>query len=285
MEILKGNLSLGKNISCDGASCDASLLCVIGRNQGRAELKIDANHLPFSGVDLWTAYELSWLNQQGKPLVALGTFFFPCSSAGIVESKSFKLYLASFHQARFERMDELKDIWVRDLSRAVQAPVEVCLYLNESCASTETGRVPEGDGKRGWPGICLDSMPIEVNHYHVCPDLLKIDKNHQVKEAVYTHLFRSNCPVTGQPDWASVLIQYEGNKLEHEGLLKYLCSYRQHQGFHEQCIERIYMDLLNVGDFTELSIEARFLRRGGLDINPFRSKRENKPLAVRQFRQ
>jgi len=242
------------------SSYDPSLLFPIARQESRAFLGvIDA--LPFYGVDIWTAYELSWLNSMGKPQVAVAEFTIPCDSPFIIESKSFKLYLNSLNQTQFNSFSDVARCLVNDLSAVAGAAVDVNLQsLQES--SLMISRADES--------VCLDELNIAVTVYHPEPSLLTVG-NEQVSEKLCSHLLKTNCPVTGQPDWASVFIEYKGQKINHDNLLRYIISFREHQDFHEHCVERIFIDILQRCEPTELSVYARYTRRGGLDINPFRS--------------
>jgi 7-cyano-7-deazaguanine reductase len=235
------------------------------------------SQLPFEyGADLWTGYELSYLNLKGKPQIALAEFSFPHTSLKIVESKSFKLYLNSFIQSSFESLAAVQKVIQKDLSDAVQMPVQVNLFS------------PEQFKKRSleeFKGICLDSLDVETNIYQVDSNYLKIESQQTEDETVYTDLFKSNCLATGQPDWGSISIRYSGQKINHESLLKYLISYRSHSGFAEYCVEQIFCDILNRCHVKKLSVYARFTRRGGLDINPFRSNFEHPPVNERHLRQ
>ncbi|WP_394169868.1 NADPH-dependent 7-cyano-7-deazaguanine reductase QueF [Saccharospirillum alexandrii] len=242
---------------------DASLLFPIERQGKRDEIGIDSQQLPFRGVDVWNAYELSWLNNRGKPLVAMGEIFIPAESPRLIESKSFKLYLNSFNQTRFDSVRAVADLLERDLSSAAGAPVRVTLVpLNQMGHSADITTLP---------GDCLDELDIEVEHYQTKPDLLQADATRDVEEVLHSHLLKSNCLVTGQPDWGSVVIDYRGPRIDRESLLKYLISFRQHNEFHEQCVERIFQDLSQHCGCKRLTVYARYVRRGGLDINPYRS--------------
>ena len=252
---------LGKTVEY-GGTYDPSLLFPIARASQRAALGI-GDELPFVGVDFWNAYELSWLDGRGKPRVALAEFRVQAASPNIVESKSFKLYLGSYAQARFADTDTLRAQLVRDLSEASGAPVSVVLTpaSSNNAALIET---LEGD--------LIDDLPIEVSHYGPPrPDFLSSDQELKADEILVSHLLKSNCPVTGQPDWASVQIRYAGPRIARDGLLRYLVSYRNHSDFHEQCVERIFIDLMQHCAPTRLAVYARYTRRGGLDINPFRA--------------
>lgn len=245
---------------------DASLLFPIERQGKRDEIGIDSQPLPFRGVDVWNAYELSWLNNRGKPLVAMGEIFIPAESPRLIESKSFKLYLNSFNQTRFDNVRAVAGVMERDLSSAAGAPVRVTLVpLNQMGHSADITTLP---------GDCLDELDIEVEHYQTRAALLQADTTRHVEEVLHSHLLKSNCLVTGQPDWGSVVIDYRGPRIDREALLKYLISFRQHNEFHEQCVERIFQDLSRQCGCQRLSVYARYVRRGGLDINPYRSNDE-----------
>lgn len=237
------------------------LLFPIARAQKRAELGL-GTELPFIGVDIWNAYEIGWLDSRGKPRVALAEFGVPADSPNIIESKSFKLYLNSYIQTRLIDTDALRAQLVHDLSAAAGAPVTVML-------STPTAKPAPIETL---VGELIDDLPIEIGQYGPPrPELLYANPEAVAEETLVSHLFKSNCPVTGQPDWASVQIHYVGPRLGRDGLLRYLVSYREHSDFHEQCVERIFMDLLQRCRPSRLSVYARYTRRGGLDINPFRS--------------
>ncbi|SDU10935.1 NADPH-dependent 7-cyano-7-deazaguanine reductase QueF [Halopseudomonas salegens] len=255
-----------------------SLLFPIARAPKWAELGLQPEQLPFNGADIWNCYELSWLTPSGKPAVAAVEFVFPLKAARIVESKSFKLYLNSFNQTVFSDRADVVRTLESDLSVAAQGPVMVHL-------SGMDVLLQEGVGKL--QGRCLDDLDVSINEYHYNPELLRLaDSGLNVAESLYSHLLKSNCPVTGQPDWASVQIDYRGPALDQEALLCYLISFRQHADFHEQCVERIFVDLLRVlGQGAELTVYARYLRRGGLDINPWRSTQPGMPKNLRLARQ
>ncbi|MEI8324575.1 MAG: NADPH-dependent 7-cyano-7-deazaguanine reductase QueF [Betaproteobacteria bacterium] len=247
---------------------DASLLFPIPRAAKRAEMGIAAA-LPFLGADLWTAFELSWLNLRGKPQVALAHITVPCESTHIVESKSFKLYLNSFTNTRLVDAQSVRERIRADTSEAVwrggvvQSSVGVRLLLPDMF---DREPVHEIDG------LSLDRLDIECSRYSPAPELLSSNKDEApVSEVLCSNLLKSNCLVTGQPDWASVQISYTGPQIEQEGLLQYLVSFRNHNEFHEQCVERIYWDIWTRCQPHKLSVYARYTRRGGLDINPFRT--------------
>lgn len=257
---------------------DAGLLFPIPRDASRAALGLTET-LPFFGVDIWTGYELSWLNPKGKPQVAVAEFRIPCNSPFIIESKSFKLYLNSLNQTRFNNIDELKDIVVRDLSAV--AGLEVIVDFMPLTAS-KLNIISDADADAD----CLDDLDIHVDTYHPRADYLQYEEGGVVHEKLVSHLLKSNCPVTGQPDWASVFIEYTGCKIHHENLLRYIVSFREHQDFHEHCVERMFVDITNHCKPESLSVYARYTRRGGLDINPFRCSHMNTaPFASRLIRQ
>jgi len=241
---------------------DPSLLFPIARAEKRAELGI-AGTMPFFGVDIWNAYEVSWLNARGKPQVAIATVTVPADSSNIIESKSFKLYLNSFNQTRLESAEALLELLRTDLSGGFGAPVQVALTLPEAFGALRMGELS---------GLLLDRLDIEVSDYQPDPGLLRAGHGEaMVEESLVSHLLKSNCLVTGQPDWASVQIRYVGPQIDQEGLLRYLIGFRQHNEFHEQCVERIFMDILRQCRPQKLAVYARYTRRGGLDINPWRS--------------
>jgi 7-cyano-7-deazaguanine reductase len=255
---------------------DPSLLFAIPRTDKRAEIGV-AEPLPFHGVDIWNAYELSWLDLRGKPVVALAEFRVPAASPNIIESKSFKLYLNSFAQERIADVATLTTTLMHDLSAAAGAVIGVQLSEADAAALPVTDL----------DGHLLDCQDIEIDHYGPPEaDFLQTDIGATpVAETLVSHLLRSNCPVTGQPDWGSVQITYRGAPIDHAGLLRYLVSFRDHNEFHEQCVERIFVDLLQRCAPQQLSVYARYTRRGGLDINPFRSSAPATPSNLRTVRQ
>ncbi|MGE8350714.1 MAG: NADPH-dependent 7-cyano-7-deazaguanine reductase QueF [Pseudomonas protegens] len=240
-----------------------SLLFPIPRAAKWAELGLSADTLPYKGVDFWNCFELSWLLPSGKPVVAIGEFSIPADSPNIIESKSFKLYLNSLNQTPFADRTTLEATLRQDLSAAAGKPVGVRIR--------SLGEV-EAQGVVALPGICIDELDISVDSYeHPRPELLRCDDSQVVEESVHSHLLKSNCPVTSQPDWGSVVVEYRGAALDHASLLAYLVSFRQHSDFHEQCVERIFLDLQRLLKPEKLTVYARYVRRGGLDINPYRS--------------
>jgi len=253
------------------------LLFPIARQQKRDELGLTGT-LPFFGVDIWNAYELSWLNMRGKPQVAIATVTAPADSPNIVESKSFKLYLNSFNQTRLAGPDALLALLRDDLSNGFGAPVHVTLTHPEEFGGIKMGELE---------GTLLDRLDIEVDDYAPAPQLLKANHDDApVEETLMSHLLKSNCLVTGQPDWGTVQIRYVGPQIDQEGLLKYLIGFREHNEFHEQCVERIFMDVLRQCQPSKLAVYARYTRRGGLDINPWRANfSTGKPGNLRGARQ
>ncbi len=241
---------------------DASLLFPIARHDKRVEIGVRGTP-PFFGADMWTAYEVSWLNARGKPQVALAQIVVPCESPSIVESKSFKLYLNSLNGSEFADFDVVAQTLKRDVSAAVGAGVSVRLTRPE---------VFDAQAIHELDGLSLDRLDIDCSRYTPAPELLKLEAEEiPVSEVLVSHLLKSNCLVTGQPDWASVQISYSGRAINQEGLLQYIVSYRNHNEFHEQCIERIFMDIWTRCKPTKLAVYARYTRRGGLDINPYRT--------------
>jgi 7-cyano-7-deazaguanine reductase len=262
---------------------DASLLFPLPRETKRREIGITGS-VPFLGADLWTAFELSWLNPRGKPMVALAHITVPCESTHIVESKSFKLYLNSFNNTPFASADAVRDRIRADVSAAiwhggpVQAGAGVKLLLPEHF---------EREAVHELSGLSIDRLDVECTRYQPAPELLTAALDEQpVTETLVSHLLKSNCLVTGQPDWGSVQISYSGPQIDQAGLLQYIVSFRNHNEFHEQCVERIYMDLWQRCKPAKLTVYARYTRRGGLDINPWRSSHPQSPPAnVRTARQ
>lgn len=241
---------------------DPAQLFPIPRQAKRDELGLQGS-LPFFGVDIWNAYEVSWLNERGKPHIAIATFMIPADSPNIIESKSFKLYLNSFNQTRFDDQRAVVALLQRDLSATAGAGVQVALCEPAAFNSLHMGELS---------GLLLDRLDIEVVDRHPDPALLSaLHDQATVEETLVSHLLKSNCPVTGQPDWGSVQIHYVGPPINQEALLKYLIGYREHNEFHEQCVERIFVDILRQCQPQKLAVYARYTRRGGLDINPWRS--------------
>lgn len=259
------------------ASYTPSLLFPIPRAAKWAELGLTAETLPYHGVDVWNCFELSWLLPSGKPVVAMGEFAIPSDSPNIIESKSFKLYLNSLNQTVFSDWDQLQAVLVKDLSAAAGKPVAV--RVRSLADVTAEGVVLV-------PGDCIDDLDVAISNYEQpAPDLLRCDGSLVVEETLYSNLLKSNCPVTGQPDWGTVVVQYRGPALDRGSLLAYLVSFRQHADFHEQCVERIFLDLKGLLKPESLTVYARYVRRGGLDINPYRSTEVIAPSNQRLVRQ
>jgi 7-cyano-7-deazaguanine reductase len=259
---------------------DASLLFPIARKTKRDELGIGST-LPFMGADLWTAYELSWLNMRGKPQVALAQITVPCETPNIAESKSFKLYLNSFNNSQFDNSDTVRERIATDVGAAVWGKagrVGVRLLLPEQFGSEKVQELE---------GVQLDRLDLDCDRYTPAPDLLTAALDEKpVTESLVSHLLKSNCLVTSQPDWGSVQINYSGPQIDQAGLLRYIVSFRNHNEFHEQCVERIYTDIMARCKPTQLSVYARYTRRGGLDINPWRTNHpQAMPTNVRTARQ
>lgn len=255
------NLPLGRDTQYE-SSYNPKLLHPIPRAVSRAHLGLEGQALPFTGADEWWGFELSWLNPKGVPQVAVARFRFAALSPSMIESKSFKLYLNSLNQTEFESPEAMRKVLEADLSAAAGSDVVVTLFDVESAELDVQKPV----------GFCLDRLEIETRQYQPDAGLLKLDaRGEVVEETLYSHLLRSNCPVTGQPDWATVSVEYAGQALDREALLAYIISFREHQDFHEHCVERIFCDLQQLGDFERLTVCARYTRRGGLDINPLRT--------------
>lgn len=243
---------------------DPGLLFPIARLDKWQDMGIESERLPFHGEDIWNAYELSWLNEKGKPIVAMAEFRLPCSSPNIIESKSFKLYLNSLNQMRYKDAYEVQALLEADLSQAAGAPVTVIIRNVDAMESLVVLT----------PDYCIDGLDVVVDEYHPNAQLLTIEEGAVVEERLVSHLLKSNCPVTNQPDWGSIFIDYRGSQISHEGLLKYVASFREHTDFHEQCVERIFIDIMTQCKPESLVVYARYVRRGGLDINPYRSTHE-----------
>jgi 7-cyano-7-deazaguanine reductase len=247
---------------------DASLLFPIPRAAKRAEIGVGAQPV-FLGADLWTAYELSWLNLRGKPQVAIAQVVVPCETPHIIESKSFKLYLNSFNNTRFADAGQVQARLAADLGEAVWRGAAGCRSVGVKLLLPE---VFDREPVHELDGLSLDRLDIDCERYTPAPELLTAAFGQApVSEALTSQLLKSNCLVTGQPDWGSVRIAYSGPQIDQGGLLQYLVSFRNHNEFHEQCVERIFMDLWTRCKPTTLSVYARYTRRGGLDINPFRA--------------
>lgn len=267
-------LSLGKSVEYI-EHYDPSLLQPVPRQINRAEIGLLDEQLPFRGTDQWNGYELSWLNAKGKPCIAILQCAVPAESPNLIESKSFKLYLNSFNQTRFNNDQEVIDNIRIDLSHCAGANVDVSLvYPSEFDRLSVTQML----------GTCIDELDVNINSYTYDPSLLSTTSN-LVTETLVSHLLKSNCLITNQPDWGSVLIHYRGAQINQANLLRYLVSFRNHNEFHEQCIERIFCDIQKMCSPEALTVYARYTRRGGLDINPFRSNFEQPYANLRLARQ
>ena len=259
---------------------DPSLLFPIPRIENRTKIGIkEGQALPFVGVDIWNAFELSWLNQKGKPQIALAEFAVPADSPNMIESKSFKLYLNSLNNAHFEDTDAVKERLINDLSAVAGTNITAKLLSPEAA-------IKKGMQEMG--GILMDRLDIEVDpSLPADPNLLCVNESFgPIEQCLVSHLLKSNCPVTGQPDWASVQIRYQGRPILEEGLLRYLIGFRQLGEFHEHCVETIFTDIKRQCKPEKLSVYARYTRRGGLDINPFRTDHNSPwPENIRHARQ
>lgn len=262
----------------------SSLLYPVPRDEARVGLGIslEKEGLPFFGVDVWHAYELSWLDPRGKPKVAMSEFRVPCDSKNIIESKSFKLYLNSFANTRFDSIEKVTAVLEEDLSGSAGSPVEVLVQSLEQAQRAYLMAMP---GALQATGTLIDDIELDISQYEYAPELLMTEQGPQRREQLYSHLLRSRCPVTGQPDWATLIVRYTGEPISPASLLRYLVSLRNHDGFHEQIIERIYIDILSHCRPAQLTVYGRFTRRGGLDINPFRSNYETLSESLRNVRQ
>lgn len=256
---------------------DRTLLQPVPRSLNRDGLGITQAQ-PFSvGADIWTAYEISWLNTKGVPQVAIADVEIDFRSQNLIESKSFKLYLNSFNQSKFNSLAEVQQIIQQDLQDCAKGEVKVRLNFLQNYNQQQI---------TDFAGDCIDNLDIEINDYGFNAALLQhCTSDNQVEEILVSHLLKSNCLITNQPDWGSVQIHYVGKQIDREKLLRYLVSFRQHNEFHEQCVERIFCDIMQFAQPQKLTVYARYTRRGGLDINPFRSNFESIPSNVRLARQ
>ncbi|TMX30825.1 NADPH-dependent 7-cyano-7-deazaguanine reductase QueF [Vibrio sp. Hep-1b-8] len=247
---------------------DPSLLQPVPRSLNRDDLEL-GDRLPFQGCDIWTLYELSWLNDKGLPQVAIGEVSIPATSANLIESKSFKLYLNSFNQTQFSSWDEVERVLVKDLSQCAGEEVSVTV---RSVVDYTDSLIVTMDGE------CIDEQDIEITSYDFDRTLIQgAATGEVVEESLHSHLLKSNCLITNQPDWGSVEIQYKGKQIDREALLRYIVSFREHNEFHEQCVERIFTDIMEFCQPETLTVYARYTRRGGLDINPYRSNVNSQP--------
>ena len=270
------NLTLGQQTHYV-SHYEPSLLQGVPRKLNRDSLGITEQQ-PFNvGADLWTAYEISWLNSKGVPQVAIADVEIDAQSENLIESKSFKLYLNSFNQTKFEQWEQVQQTLQQDLAQCAKGKVAVRLHRLEHYTQQP---ITHFDGQ------LIDEQDIEIENYDFNAEILaNCTADNQVEERLVSHLLKSNCLITQQPDWGSVQIHYVGKQIDQEKLLRYLVSFRQHNEFHEQCVERIFCDLLKFVQPEKLTVYARYTRRGGLDINPFRSNFENVPENQRLARQ
>lgn len=269
-------LSLGKETHYHD-QYDAGLLQGVPRSLNRSSLALTPENLPFHGGDIWTMYEISWLNSKGLPQVAIGHVELEATTENLIESKSFKLYLNSFNQTRFESWEHVEKTLLKDLTHCAKGKVSLTLYPLSAFTSQ-----PIVD----FAGECIDEQNIEIDNYQFDAQWLNESTTDTlVDETLVSHLLKSNCLITKQPDWGSVMIQYQGKKIDREKLLRYLVSFRQHNEFHEQCVERIFHDIMQFCSPKKLTVYARYTRRGGLDINPWRSNCEFVPEIRRLARQ
>ncbi len=250
---------------------DASLLAPIPRAEGRHSLAIDDSH--FVGMDVWNAYEVSWLSPKGLPQVRVAKLVVPCHSPNIVESKSLKLYLNGFNQSTFASETDVETTMQRDISACIGAEVELQLLDVDAAQDFALAKLP---------GDCLDHQDINIDTYHTELELLEAGEGSVACRQVYSHLLRSLCPVTGQPDWATLYIEYSGQAIDEASLLRYIVSFRNQQDFHELCVETIFSHLWQRFELNSLAVYARYLRRGGIDISPMRS---SAPVTLPDWRQ
>jgi len=268
---MKSESPLGK-ASPYSSTYDATLLFAIARAESRARLGLGTD-LPFAGVDIWNAWELSWLNENGVPQIASAQFDVPADSPRLIESKSLKLYLGSFAMSQFSSPASVRSAICKDLAACAGSEVAVSLSMVDNLPIVQT-----------LPGTCIDTVNARCDAYEVDASSLSASGK-VVSETLHSHLLRSLCPVTGQPDIGSVLIRYLGAPIDHAGLLRYIVSFREHEDFHEACVERMFVDIQRHCQPAQLSVYARYQRRGGVDINPFRSNYESAPENPRLWRQ
>ena len=260
-------LTLGKTTEYKD-QYDPSLLQPVPRSPNRDDLAL-GDSLPFTGYDIWTLYELSWLNGKGLPQVAIGEVRLPANSPNLIESKSFKLYLNSFNQTRFDNWQQVADQLQKDLSQCAGADVDVTIQPLSDFTNEEVV---------AFSGTCIDEQDIEISDYAFNPDHLEGAADGEiVTEELNSNLLKSNCLITSQPDWGSVRISYTGKQINREKLLRYIVSFRNHNEFHEQCVERIFTDIMKYCQPELLTVYARYTRRGGLDINPYRTNMGKTP--------
>lgn len=267
-------LSLGKSVDYI-EQYQPDLLQPVSRQLGRNAIGLTGT-LPFHGEDIWNGYEFSWLNNRGKPQVALLQCKVPVTSPNLIESKSFKLYLNTFNQTQWQHQSEVEQALTKDLSKCAGAEVSTNLHLIHNAEDSHGIQQPEAH--------CIDDLDVTITTYQPEPSLLTTFDD-VVEESLCSHLLKSNCLITGQPDWGSVVIRYKGPRINRENLLKFIISFRQHNEFHEQCVERLFCDIQQYCQPEKLTVLARYTRRGGLDINPFRSNFESPYNNIRLIRQ
>ncbi|MFT5697743.1 MAG: 7-cyano-7-deazaguanine reductase [Desulforhopalus sp.] len=272
---MHSNIPLGKEVSYI-STYTPDLLFPVPRKLNREVLGF-CDELPFTGIDIWNAYEISWLESGGKPRVAIAEIIVSADSVNIIESKSLKLYLNSFNQTHFSSPAEVARVIRDDLEKVAQGEVQITFTLPDAFQNYRFSELE---------GLCLDDLEIETDCYTINATTL-VCEDTRIQECVYSNLLRSNCPVTGQPDWGTVIVHYTGKAISHKGLLRYIISFREHTGFHENCVEQIFADLMEHCAPDNLSVYARFTRRGGLDINPFRATKGamSSPANLRTARQ
>ncbi len=254
-------LSLGQSTEYKN-QYDKSLLVAIPRSLARSQIGLDENDISFTGIDIWNCYEVSWLNSKGKPEVRILTFSVPYDSTNISESKSVKLYLNSFNGSNFASEDEVLELIKQDIGDITGAKIEASF----SSLHKRQYKIEVFDGQ------LIDDIDIKVNDYDINPDLLKVSEDY-TEEVLYSNLLKSNCLVTNQPDWASVKISYKGKEIDKASLLQYIISFRNRNEFHEQCVEHIFNDIISICKPEELTVHAKYTRRGGVDINPYRTSK------------
>jgi 7-cyano-7-deazaguanine reductase len=261
--------SLGENTNYP-IRYDPSILVSLNRADSRRKLRLDSKNYDIFGIDSWTCYELSWLNQNGVPRNSILYFSYSCHSKFFVESKSLKLYLFSLNNKRFSSNEGLVQTIKGDLEAALKTDISLEI-------SVEPREIISNEN-------CIDSLKVKEPSSQP-NSLVLLSSNKDVDEDVTCSLFRSLCPVTAQPDWATVHIAYKGKQINHESLLSYLLSYRNHQGFHEECVEKIFQDINKRCELESLLVRANYLRRGGIEINPVRTTHENYEQILREQRQ
>lgn len=256
MDHEENKMPLGSATTTYNHTYDSGLLYPIKRNKLSEGQKIN-------GYDVWNCYEMCWLNAKGKPEVRIMQFIVPCNSKNIVESKSVKLYLNAFSNTLFDDENIVLKTIKEDIGKQVGTDIEVKFFKLEQF---------KGTNLTTFNGLILDDLDVKVDRLDLTPKLLKLSSNEKiVSEVLFSNLLKSNCPVTNQPDWASIQISYTGSKIDHESLLLYIISFHNHNEFHEQCAERIFIDIMNIASPSELMVHAKYTRRGGIDINPIRS--------------